>query len=101
VAQHHRRGEEHRERVGDPLAGDVGRRAVDGLEHARAAGLAERRAREQADRAGEHRRLVAEDVPEHVLGKDHLEVTRRRDELHRRVVDEHVLELDVLILGGV
>ena len=34
VPQHQRGREEHRERVGDPLAGDVGRRAVDGLEQA-------------------------------------------------------------------
>ena len=32
VAQHQRRREEHRQRIGDPLAGDVGRRAVDRLE---------------------------------------------------------------------
>ena len=41
VAQHHRGAEEHRQRVGDPLAGDVGRRAVDGLEDAGRAVLAE------------------------------------------------------------
>ena len=35
VAQHHRRREEHRQRVGGAGAGDVGRRAVDRLEHAR------------------------------------------------------------------
>ena len=29
---------------------------------------------QHADRAGEHRRLVAEDVAEHVLGDDHVEV---------------------------
>ena len=34
VAQHQRGGEDHPDRVGDPLAGDVGRRAVDGLEQA-------------------------------------------------------------------
>ena len=34
VAKHHRDREEGRERVGDPAAGDVGRRAVHGLEQA-------------------------------------------------------------------
>ncbi len=33
---------------------------------------------QHADRAGEHRRLVAEDVAEHVLGEDHVEVARAR-----------------------
>ena len=35
-----------------------------------------RGAREHPDRAGEHRRLVAEDVAEHVLGEDHVELRR-------------------------
>ena len=55
----------------------------------------ERGAREHPDRAGQHRGLVGEDVAEQVLGEDHVEVARRGDELHRGVVDEHVLELDV------
>ena len=94
VPEQHRRREDHRERVGDPLAGDVGRRAVDGLEDAGSV-CARAGARQQPDRAGEHRRLVAEDVAEHVLGEDHVEVARGGDELHRGVVDEQVLELDV------
>ena len=63
--------------------------------------LAERGAGQHPDRAGEHRGLVAEDVAEHVLGEDHVEVARRGDELHRGVVDEHVLELDVRELARV
>ena len=76
-------------------AGDVRRRAVHGLEQPGRTRRAERCAREHPDRAGQHRRLVAEDVAEHVLGEDHVEVTRRGDQPHRRVVDEQVLELDV------
>ena len=38
--------------------------------------VAQRRAGQQADRAREHRRLVAEDVAEHVLGEDDVEVAR-------------------------
>ena len=49
--------------------------------------------RQQADRAGDHRGLVGEDVAEHVLGEEHVEVGGARDQLHRGVVDEHVLEL--------
>ena len=58
-------------------------------------GSPERRARQHPDRAGDHRRLVAEDVAEHVLGDDHVEVARGGDELHRGVVDEQVLERHV------
>ena len=57
--------------------------------------VAQRGAGQHAQRAGQHRRLVAEDVAEHVLGDDHLEVPGRRHELHGRVVDQQVLELDV------
>ena len=45
------------------------------------------------DRARDHRGLVGEDVAEHVLGQDHVEVAGARDQLHRGVVDQHVLEL--------
>ena len=100
MAQHQRGGQDHADRVGDPLARDVGRRAVHGLEQRRAV-AAQRGGREHAERAGEHRRLVGEDVAEHVLGDDHLEVARRGDQLHRARVDEDVLELDVRELLGV
>ena len=96
-----RGGQEHRQRVGDPLPRDVGRGAVDGLEQARGRRLAERGAGQHPERAGDHRGLVAEDVAEHVLGEDHVEVARGGDELHRALVDEHVLELDVRELLGV
>ena len=78
-----------------PCAGDVGRRAVDGLEQARARRRAEARGGKHPERAGEHRRLVAEDVAEQVLGHDHVEVGGPGDELHRGVVHQHVVELDV------
>ena len=61
----------------DALAGDVGRRAVDRLVQAELA-LAERGARQHAERAGEHRGLVRQDVAEHVLGDDHVEAARAR-----------------------
>ena len=57
--------------------------------------------RQHAQRAGEHRRLVGQDVAEHVLGDDHLEVARGGDQPHRGGVDEQVLELDVRELLGV
>ena len=51
------------------------------------------------ERAGDHRRLVAEDVAEHVLGDDHVEPRRSGDELHRGVVDQQVVELDVGVVA--
>ena len=99
VAQHQLDREQHRERVRDPLPGDVGRRAVARLVERGA--VAERGARKHAERTGEHRGLVGQDVAEHVLGDHDVELARRADELHRRVVDELVDELDVGVLGGV
>ena len=58
----------------------------------------ERRRRQHADRAREHRRFVGQDVAEEVAGDDHVELLRRADELHRGVVDVHVRELNVGIL---
>jgi hypothetical protein len=100
VAQHHRCREEGGEGVGDALAGDVGGRAVDRLEQAGLAVGAEAGRRQHSQRAGEHRRLVAEDVAEEVLGDDHVEVGRARDQLHRRVVDQQVVEGDVRVVRG-
>src|SRR5581483_6450546 len=51
-----------------------------------------------ADRAGQHRRLVGQDVAEHVAGDDDVELARVAHELHRGVVDVHVRELDVAVV---
>ena len=100
VAQHQRRREEGGERVRDAFAGDVGGGAVDRLEEAGGALDAEAGAGEHPEAAGQHRRLVAEDVAEEVLGDDHVELGRAGNELHRGVVDEQVVEGDVVVLGG-
>ena len=51
------------------------------------------------ERTGKHRRLVAQDVAEHVGGDDHVELAGVADELHRAVVDVHVLEIHVRIIA--
>ena len=76
VAQHHRDRQEHRHRVSFAGSRDVGRRAMDGLEHAWSV-AADAGAREHSDRAGDHRGFIAEDVAEEVLGEDHVEVAGR------------------------
>ena len=43
--------------------------------------------RKQPDRARDHRGLVGEDVAEHVLGEEDVEVGGARDQLHGGVVD--------------
>ena len=99
VAQHHRHREERGERVGDALAGDVGRRAVDGLEQARAR---RRRGCAEGSIPSEPVSIAASSLR---MSPNMFSVTitsnsaGARDELHRGVVDEQVLELDVGVLA--
>src|SRR5262249_34911591 len=44
---------------------------------------------------GEHRCFITQDVAEHVVREDHIELRRLCDELHRAVIDIHALEDDV------
>ena len=81
------------EGVGDAAPRNVGRRAVDGLVEARA--IADARAGEQADGAGEHRGFVAQDVAEHVAVSTTSKLRRLADEVHRAGIDQRVPELDV------
>ena len=55
--------------------------------------------RKQADRARNHRCLVGEDVAEHVLGQQDVELRGTRDQLHGGVVDERVLEAHAGVVG--
>ncbi len=72
---------------------------MDRLEDPRAR-LAEGRRRREADSAGGDRRDVGEDVAERVLGEQDVEAAGIADELHRRIVDEHVVERDVGVVEG-
>ena len=100
-AQQHRRRQDRADRVGDVLAGDVGRGAVDRLvqpERAvRRPALPERRRRQHAEAPGQDRGLVGQDVAEQVLGDDDIEVGRPPDEEHRARVDELVAERHVRV----
>ena len=99
LAQHHGAGQDHGDRVRLAGAGDVGRRAVDRLEDARAA-VAERGGRREPDAARDRGGEVGEDVAEEVLGDDHVVRGRLLDQLHRHRVDELVVEPHVGELGG-
>ena len=85
-----------RERVGEALAGDVGRRAVDGLEDRRVvADVGAGHDAQAADQAGAQ---VADDVAVEVLHQQHVEARRVLHQLHAAGVDDHLVVLDVGIL---
>jgi len=60
--------------------------------------LVERCRRQHADRAGQHRGFVGKDIAEHVAGDDYVELLRILQELHRRIIDIHVRQLDLRVL---
>ena len=86
-------GQDRRDRVGDPLARDVGRGAVDRLVEPSPPVPPRLADGSMPIEPGEDGRLVGEDVAEGVLGHDRVEVGRLVHEGHRAVVDEHVVEL--------
>jgi hypothetical protein len=64
VVEHHRRGPHLADRVRRVLTGDVGRRAMDGLEHrGMAARRVQARARRHADRPGDGGREIGQVSP--------------------------------------
>src|SRR5882762_3270795 len=100
MSEHQRDAENRTDRIRDPSAGDVGRRAVDGLiestPHAGGCGIvAERRRWKYTQRSGQHRRLVGEDVAEHVLRHYYIEAARIAQKLHRAGVHQQMVERDV------
>ena len=56
---------------------------------------ADRSRGEHAERAADDAGLVGQDIAEQVFGHDHVEMGRPLDDLHRRIVDEHELELHI------
>mmetsp|Transcript_59266 Transcript_59266/g.135933 ORF Transcript_59266/g.135933 Transcript_59266/m.135933 type:complete len:388 (-) Transcript_59266:89-1252(-) len=96
IPQHHRGAQYLRRRVGDALAGDVGRRASRRLVQVDT--RADGRGGHQAERTRQHGGGVRQDVAEHVLGANDVEGRRRLDELHRRIVDVHEVERHLRML---
>ncbi len=60
--------------------------------------LVQRGRRQHADRTGQHRGLIGQDVAEHVAGDHHVELLGRLDQLHRGIVDQHVAKLDIRVI---
>ena len=102
VAKHHGVGERLGDGIGQALARDVGRAAMDGLIERLApagrVGRTERGRGQEAQRSGQHRRFIRQDVAEQVVGDDDVEIARRAQQLHGERVGVHVLELHVGIL---
>src|SRR3954470_4761189 len=93
VFEHHAGREHERRRICDPLPGNVRCRTVHGLEDRPA--MTDVGAGREAEAADEPRDLVGEDVAEEVRRDDDVEPLRMEHEVHRRRIDDHLLELDV------
>ena len=88
-------------RVRDALAGDVGRRAVHGLEQPRhVAARAEVGARGHAHAALQGRAEIGQDVAEEVRGDDDVEAVGPQHHARRERVHEHVLVADAGMARG-
>src|SRR5579862_346037 len=92
VVEHHRGREHERERIGDALAGDVGRGTVHRLEDRGVlADVARGRHSQATHEAGVE---VREDVAEEVRRHDHVELVRVHHELHGAGVDDALVAID-------
>ena len=88
MIEHQRPRPDRADRVGDPLAGDVGRRAVDRLEHRRVLAFrVDVAARRDAQAAGHGRAEIREDVAEEIRRHDHVDARRIGDHPRRQRVD--------------
>ncbi len=96
MLQHHHPRPEGADRVGNALAHDVEGRAMDRLEHRGKLALRiEVRGGGDAERAGERRRQVGEDVGVQI-GRDHrVEALRPQGHAHGHGVDQHLVPRDV------
>lgn len=101
VFEHHGRGPDRAQRVGDALARDVGRGAVHRLEHRGEVPLGGAVGRRRdADGSGDRGREVAEGVAEEVGGDDDVEAGWFEDELGRERVDVLLVPGDLREGGG-
>ncbi|HVM68664.1 MAG TPA: isocitrate/isopropylmalate family dehydrogenase, partial [Gaiellaceae bacterium] len=96
VAKHQHPREHHRHRVHLVLPGVLRRGAVGRLEHGDVG--AEVRAGREAEAADQASGEVGDDVAVEVRQHEHVVLLRPLHELHREVVDDPVLELDVGVL---
>ena len=99
MAQQQRRRKYRAERIGQSLPAMSGAEPwIGSYNPARA--VAERRRRQQAERTGECRGFVGQDVAEQVLGDDDVVSRRPRQQQHRHRVDQLMFEHDVGKFAG-
>ncbi len=93
MVEHHRRGEQQGRGIGETLAGDVRRRAVDCLEDGGVfANVGARRHSETAHQSGD---FVGQDIAEQVGRDDHVELPRVEHQLHGAGVNDALVHLDL------
>jgi len=97
--EHHSSSKDRAERVRNSLPGDVGGRAVDGLEKRGASGM-DVAGGGEAESAGEFGGQVADDVAEEIVGDDDVELAGIANEFHGESVDVEVAGFDVGIFGA-
>ncbi len=96
MIEHLRRGPEAGDGIGDALAGDVERRAMDRFEHRREAPLRiDVGRRRDAEAAGQRTGKVGQDVGVEVGGDDGVEALRLQRHPHRHRIDQHLVPGDV------
>src|SRR5207249_9390431 len=82
--------------IRDILSCNVRRAAVNRLEQSDLRANTGRR--QHADRPGQHRGFVAQNITEYVVAKHHIELPRVAHELHRRIVDIDVTQLYIPVI---
>ena len=55
------------------------------------------RRRQHTDRTGQHRRFIAQNVSEHVVAQQHVELSRVPHQLHRGIIHVDMSQFDIRI----
>src|SRR5688500_3415988 len=98
MPKHHERAEEKRRGVGEALARDIRRRAVDCFKDcAMLADVSAGSKTKAADQAGTQ---VAHNIAIEVLGHQNIELFGSSYKLHTTVVDNDVIRLQIRVLSG-
>src|SRR5947209_112061 len=98
VIEHHRARPDLSDRIGNPLTGNIGRRAVHRLEQrGKLAFRVDVAGRRNADRAGAGGTKVRENVAEEVRGNDDVEPIRMQHEVRGENVDVILVPTDARI----
>ena len=98
MIEHHDAAHQEGGGIGEALAGDVGRGAVDGFKHGGI--VAEISAADNAEAADQTRGEIAHDVAIEIGEKKHVVLLGLQNHLHAGIVDDELFVFDVGIVGG-